>query len=98
MKRSAHIRLFINTMTTIGLQSVVPLIAGRDRPDDSSAMKKDRYALKPDAIGWTIFDTATGAAAQIDGCPQTGLAIDSADDLVDRLGSIAEHAGASAHH
>ena len=61
-------------------------------------MKKNRYALKPDAIGWTILDTSTGAAAEVDGWPQTGLAIDFADDLVDRLGSITQQASASAHH
>ena len=93
----AQIRFSIYTMTTMGVQSVIPLMLAAIAPRIVRPMKRDRYALKPDATGWTIFDTATGAPAQIDGCLQTGLAI-GYDDLVDLLGSIAEQAGASTHH
>lgn len=35
--------------------------------------KKDRYALRPDAVGWTVCVLWTGKPAVVAGVPQTGL-------------------------
>ena len=35
--------------------------------------KKDRYALRPDAAGWTVYVIWTGEAAVMGGVAQKGL-------------------------
>lgn len=40
--------------------------------------KQDRYALRPDAAGWTVYEVWTGEPARLAGAPQTGLSEDDA--------------------
>lgn len=40
--------------------------------------KKDRYALRPDEAGWTVYELWTGDPAVIAGTPQTRLSEDDA--------------------
>jgi len=35
--------------------------------------KQDRYALRPDAAGWTVYVIWTGEPAVVGAAPQTGL-------------------------
>jgi len=56
------------------------------------------YDMRPDDVGWTVFDTATGRAARVNGVAQTGLDLDDADDLVDLLNLLAQEAEASREH
>lgn len=44
-----------------------------------------RYELRKTVSGWTVWDTATGTPASVDGCWQVGLDIQIADDLTDSL-------------
>ena len=44
-----------------------------------------RYDMRPDRLGWTVFDTATDQAAMLDGMALTGLDEEVADELVDLL-------------
>jgi hypothetical protein len=44
----------------------------------------------PGADGWTVYDTATGEPARVNGVPQTGLDIQDADELVDALMLLAQ--------
>lgn len=44
-----------------------------------------RYDLRPDALGWTVYDIWTGWPAVIRGAEQVGLDVEDADDLVDLL-------------
>ncbi|MDB5428537.1 MAG: hypothetical protein JWR43_2512 [Phenylobacterium sp.] len=40
--------------------------------------KKDRYALRADGPGWTVYELWSGNAAIAAGVPQTGLSEDDA--------------------
>ena len=40
--------------------------------------KTDRFAVRPDAAGWTVFELWTGNPAVIATVPQTGLSEDDA--------------------
>jgi len=48
------------------------------------------YDMCPGADGWTVYDTATGEPARVNGVPQTGLDIQDADELVDALMLLAQ--------
>lgn len=49
------------------------------RPDN-------RYAMREDGTGmWAVYDIFTGLTAEVNGVPQDGLDIETADDLVDLL-------------
>jgi hypothetical protein len=47
-------------------------------PDDR---KKDRYALRPDTAGWTVYEVWTGNPAVVAGVPQTRLSEDDAKHM-----------------
>jgi hypothetical protein len=47
------------------------------------------YELRKTASGWTVWDTATGTPATVDGVWQVGLEIQTADDLTDSLNWLA---------
>ena len=42
---------------------------------------RDRFQVRDDAQGYTVFDIWTGAAVVIDGVPQTGRDIEDAGSL-----------------
>ncbi len=43
--------------------------------------RRDRFQVRDDARGYTVFDIWTGAAVVIDGVPQTGRDIEDAGSL-----------------
>ena len=47
--------------------------------------KKDRYALRPDAGGWTVYVIWTGEPTVVGGAAQTGLSEDDARHMLDLL-------------
>jgi len=47
--------------------------------------KKDRYALRPDAAGWTVFEIWTGQPARVGGAPQMALSEDDARHMAELL-------------
>ena len=47
-----------------------------------------RYDIKPDANGWTVYDTTTDLPAEVNGFIQIGLSTDDADDLADLLNRL----------
>jgi hypothetical protein len=51
-------------------------------PDDR---KKDRYALRPDATGWTVVVLWTGKPAVVAGVAQAGLSEDDARHMAGLL-------------
>lgn len=45
-----------------------------------------RYDMREDGTGmWAVYDIFTGLTAEVNGVPQDGLDIETADDLVDLL-------------
>jgi hypothetical protein len=57
-----------------------------------------RYDIKPDGNGWTVYDTATSLAAEVNGFIQVGLSVEDADDLADLLNRLhVEQSAAAAH-
>ena len=44
-----------------------------------------RYDMKPDRVGWTVFDTATGRPVILEGTALIELEHEKADELVDLL-------------
>ena len=47
-----------------------------------------RYDIKPDGSGWTVYDTTTRLAAEVNGFIQIGLSVENADDLADLLNRL----------
>ena len=47
--------------------------------------KADRFVLRPDPSGWTVFEVWTGKPAEIAGAPQRGLSDVDADHMVKLL-------------
>jgi hypothetical protein len=45
----------------------------------------DRYEIRPEDSGWTVYDSTTGLAAAVNGTMLRGLCLEDADDLVDLL-------------
>ena len=57
-----------------------------------------RYDIRTDPDGWTVYDTATGLLAEVNGTAQIGLFLEDADDLADLLNRLhAEKLTAAAH-
>jgi hypothetical protein len=48
----------------------------------------DRYEIKPEGSGWTLYDTTTGLPAAVNGTVLRGLCLEDADDLVDLLNRL----------
>ncbi len=48
----------------------------------------DRYEMKPEVAGWTVYDITTGSPASLNGLVLGGLCLEEADDLVDLLNSL----------
>ena len=45
-----------------------------------------RYDMREDGTGmWAVYDIFTGMTTEVNGVPQDGLDIETADDLVDLL-------------
>jgi hypothetical protein len=61
-------------------------------PDDR---KKDRYALRSDAAGWTVLELWTGRPAVVAGVPQTGLSEDDARHMAGLLNTQARRGDSS---
>lgn len=57
--------------------------------------KKDRYALRRDAAGWTVYVVWTSEPAVAGGVAQTGLAEDDARHMVDLLNGQARRGDSS---
>jgi hypothetical protein len=43
------------------------------------------YSVKPVQGGWLVFDVLTGNVLTLDGLEQTGLSLEQAESLVERL-------------
>lgn len=57
--------------------------------------KNDRYALRRDAQGWTVYVIWTGDAAVVGGTPQTGLSEEDAQHMVSLLNAQARRGDSS---
>ena len=57
-----------------------------------------RYDIKPDGNGWTVYDTTTRLAAEVNGFIQVGLSVETADDLADLLNRLHVVQSAAAVH
>ena len=58
----------------------------------------ERYDMRSDPNGWTVYDTTTGLPAEVNGTAQIGLFLEDADDLADLLNRLhAEQLTAAAH-
>jgi hypothetical protein len=57
-----------------------------------------RYHIRNDRSGWTVYDTATGLPAEVNGMIQIGLVLDDADDLADLLSRLHSEQSAAASH
>jgi hypothetical protein len=57
-----------------------------------------RYEMRKLANGWTVWDTATNAPAICEGCWQTALPLEDADDLTDLLNRLDAEAQSSTMH
>ncbi len=51
--------------------------------------KKDRYAVRKDANGWTVYEIFTGEPARVGGAPQAGM---SEADARHQLGLLNDRA------
>lgn len=56
------------------------------------------YDIKQEGSGWTVYDTATSHAAEVNGFVQIGLSLRDADDLADLLNRLHVEQLASAEH
>ncbi len=61
-------------------------------PDDR---KKDRYALRSDAAGWTVLELWTGKAAVVAGVAQSGLSEGDAKHMAKLLNTQARRGDSS---
>jgi hypothetical protein len=57
--------------------------------------KTDRYAMRPDATGFTVYVIWTGEAAVVGGAPQSGLSRDDARHMVGLLNAQARRGDSS---
>jgi hypothetical protein len=57
--------------------------------------KKDRYALRRDATGWTVFEVFTGQPAVVGGAPQTKLSEADAEHILGLLNTQARRGDSS---
>ena len=57
--------------------------------------RKDRYALRPDAGGWTVYEIWTGEPAVAGGAPQTRLSEDDAQHMLKLLNAQARRGDSS---
>lgn len=57
--------------------------------------KKDRYALRSDSAGWTVFVIWTGQPAVVAGVAQTGLSEDDARHMAKILNAQARRGDSS---
>ncbi|WP_397420581.1 hypothetical protein [Phenylobacterium sp.] len=57
--------------------------------------KKDRFALRPDAAGWTVVEIWTGKPALAGGVAQTALSEDDAQHMLKLLNSQARRGDSS---
>ena len=61
-------------------------------PDDR---KKDRYAVRKDANGWTVYEIFTGEPARVGGSPQTHMSEADAQHQVGLLNDRARQGDSS---
>jgi hypothetical protein len=57
----------------------------------------DPFEIRRDRHGWTVFDTATGTPAVLNGRTQEGLPFKYADDVADFLSELVRACPAQAH-
>lgn len=57
--------------------------------------KTDRYAIRPDPAGWTVFVVWTSEPAVLGGVPQTGLSEDDARHVMGVLNTQARRGDSS---
>lgn len=51
-----------------------------------NSRQQNRFDMREDGTGmWAVYDIFTGLTAEVNGVPQDGLDIETADDLVDLL-------------
>jgi hypothetical protein len=56
-----------------------------------SLIMSARYDIREDDAGWSVYDVWTGQAVVIEFELKTGLDIQDADDLADKLNYLADH-------
>jgi hypothetical protein len=58
----------------------------------------ERYDIRSERKGWTVYDTRTGSVVAINDFPQSGLQLEDADDMADLLNHLySENACANTH-
>ena len=57
--------------------------------------QSDRFAMRRDASGWTVYEVWTGEAAVIASKPQAGLSEDDAQHTADLLNQRAQNGDSS---
>jgi hypothetical protein len=57
--------------------------------------KNDRYAMRPDGAGWTVYLIWTGEPAMVGGAPQTRLSEDDARHTLGLLNAQARKGDSS---
>lgn len=66
-------------------------------PDPANSnLEPERYDMRQDDEGWTVYNLRTDEPARVKGVAQTGLDIANADDLVDLLNRLALQKGGDA--
>jgi len=69
-----------------------PIGQGRAMPDER---KKDRYAIRPDKSGFTVYVIWTSEPAVVGGMPQTGLSDEDARHMLGLLNAQARRGDSS---
>jgi len=62
----------------------------------ANTMPSTRYELRKTASGWTVWDTAKGTPATVEGVWQVDLNLEIADELTDALNWLADRAPSNA--
>ncbi|MFB0493219.1 hypothetical protein ABIE45_005805 [Methylobacterium sp. OAE515] len=63
-------------------------------PDPANSnLEPERFDMRQDDEGWTVYNVRTDEPARVKGVSQTGLDIADADDLVDLLNRLAHRTG-----
>jgi hypothetical protein len=69
--------------------------SGKVVPDMPNERKNDRYAIRPDGVGFTVYVIFTGEPAIVGGAPQTRMSEADARHMVDLLNTQARRGDSS---
>jgi hypothetical protein len=68
---------------------------GKVAPDMPNERKNDRYAIRPDGVGFTVYVIYTGEPAVVGGAPQTRMSEADARHMVGLLNAQAQRGDSS---